>query len=109
MMILLGTLTVVFGIISLLVLKDDAIKICKSAAEKAIVQDRTRDNAVIVTVQFNREHIKEALTECRFYCYMAFSFLISLQSGALGVFSSVVTKGFGFSVSSHLHWHIIWF
>lgn len=98
MMIILGCITVVFGMICLGMLKDDAKTITRSATEEAIVEDRIRDNAVVVTFAFNSEHIKEALTEARFYCYMGFSFLISLQSGAFTVFSSVVTKGFGFSV-----------
>lgn len=61
---------------------------------------RTLDNATIVTREIKMHHIYEALKEPRYYCFIFASMLFNLQNGALGVFSSIITVGFGFSVST---------
>ncbi|OAC98310.1 hypothetical protein MUCCIDRAFT_167940 [Mucor lusitanicus CBS 277.49] len=97
MMLILGNVTVLVGILCFFILKDDAKSIVSSPSEEAIIDLRIKDNSVIVTRKFKMSQITEALTEYRYYCYMGFSFLVSLQNGALLVFSSIITKGFGFS------------
>lgn len=99
MMLILGSVTVLVGILCFFILKDDAKSIVNSPSELAVIDLRIKDNSVIVTRKFKISQITEALTEYRYYCYMSFSFLVSLQNGALLVFSSIITKGFGFSVS----------
>jgi hypothetical protein len=98
-MIILGCVTVLFGIVCFFVLEDDARHIAKSDKERAIIEFRSKDNAVVVTRKVNYQHILEALSEGRFYCFAGFAFLVSLQNGALSTFSSIITKGFGYSVS----------
>ncbi|GAA5803983.1 hypothetical protein HPULCUR_009468 [Helicostylum pulchrum] len=98
-MIILGSATVIFGCICFFLLIDDAKLISKSDDESTIIGLRLKDNAVVVTRNINYSQIMEALKESRFYCFAAFSFFVSLQNGALSVFSSIITQGFGYSVS----------
>lgn len=100
-MIILGCVTVIFGVICYIVLVDDAQKIAKSDNERAIIEIRSKDNAVVATRNVNLKHISECLTERRFYCIAGFVFLVSLQNGALSTFSSIITRGFGYSVSQN--------
>lgn len=97
-MIILGCFTVSFGVMSFFLLIDDPKKIAKSDIERLIIEHRMKDNAVVVTRKINYKQIIEALHESRFYCFVGFSFFVSLQNGALSVFSSIITKGFGYSV-----------
>ncbi|KAI8080707.1 major facilitator superfamily domain-containing protein [Gilbertella persicaria] len=96
-MIILGCITVVFGATCFFFMISDPVCIATTPNEFIVIESRSNDNYVFVTQKIKLEHILEALTEWRYYCYMFFSFLVSLQSGALGVFSSIITKGFGFS------------
>ncbi|GAA5812202.1 hypothetical protein MFLAVUS_005652 [Mucor flavus] len=96
-MIILGGATVIFGFICFFLLIDDANHISKSDDERTIIGLRVKDNAVVVTRTINYSQIMEALKESRFYCFAAFSFFVSLQNGALSVFSSIITQGFGYS------------
>ena len=58
-----------------------------------------RDNAVVRTKEIKFAHMIEALKEPRFYCFFFTSLLVNFQNGAMNTFSSIITKGFGFSVS----------
>ncbi|KAG2198953.1 hypothetical protein INT47_013137 [Mucor saturninus] len=96
-MILLGSGTVAFGIVCYFLLIDDAKVIATSDDERKLIELRIKDNAVVATRKINPQQILEALKECRYYCFSAFSFFVSLQNGGLSVFGSIITRGFGFS------------
>lgn len=99
-MVILGCITVIFGIICYFVLIGDALTIARSEQERAIIRLRMKDNAVVVSRKINFSQIREALTESRYYCFLLFLALFHLQHGALLTFSATITKGFGFSVSA---------
>ncbi|GAN09188.1 dal9 allantoate permease [Mucor ambiguus] len=65
--------------------------------EKKIVEERTRDNAVVPTASINYNQIREALREPRFYCYMLISLFGNFQNGALTNFSTIIIKNLGFT------------
>lgn len=105
-MLLLGCVTILFGIICFFLLIDDPRSIATSDQERILIELRTKDNAVVVTRNMNYQHVLEALKEVRFYCFSGMSFLVSLQNGALSVFGSIITKGFGYSVNIHFNIYI---
>lgn len=99
-MIILGSVTIAFGIICFFFLADSPkSKLLRlTEDEKKAVALRTIDNATIVTKEIKLHHMLEALKEPRYYCFIFVSLLLNLQNGALGTFSSIITAGFGFSV-----------
>ncbi|RCH83896.1 hypothetical protein CU098_007114, partial [Rhizopus stolonifer] len=98
-MIILGSVTVLFGCFCFFLLIDKSkSKFLRLTPEQEKVVDiRRLDNATVVTRQINFSQIVEALKEPRYYCFIITSALINMQNGALGTFSSVITAGFGFS------------
>lgn len=99
-MIILGSITVFFGVFCFFFLVDNPRSrlLRLSAEEEKIVAERALDNAVVRTKTVKLAHIFEALREPRFYCFFFTSMLINFQNGAMNTFSALVTKGFGFSV-----------
>lgn len=65
--------------------------------EQLIVEERSRDNAVVPTLAINYSQIKEALCEPRFYCYTFISLFINFQNGALTNFSTIIIQNLGFT------------
>lgn len=65
--------------------------------EKLIVEQRTRDNAVVRVRKVKYEQFWESLKEPRFYCYCFISLLVNLQNGALTAFSGIIAKQMGFT------------
>ncbi|KAG2215929.1 hypothetical protein INT46_004185 [Mucor plumbeus] len=65
--------------------------------EQLIIEDRSRDNAVVPTLAINYSQIKEALHEPRFYCYTLISLFINFQNGALTNFSTIIIQNLGFT------------
>jgi hypothetical protein len=100
-MIILGSVTIVFGIFCFFLLVDNPTSksLRLTPDEKEAVALRTLDNSTIVTKEVKYHHMIEALKEPRFYCFIFASLLFNLQNGALNTFSSIITAGFGFSVS----------
>lgn len=98
-MILFGAVTILLGIIYFIFLPDTPKSrwFSLSEEEKRIVDERTHDNAVVATREFNYGHVWEALKEPRLYLYCLISFFINFQNGALTVFSSIIIKQIGFS------------
>ncbi|KAI8393773.1 major facilitator superfamily domain-containing protein [Radiomyces spectabilis] len=98
-MIILGAVTMLFGIICFFGLVDTPksrfLRLTKE--QEAIVDERMRDNAVVRTEVIKRNQIMESLREPRFYLFILASFLINLQNGALNTFSSIIINGFGFA------------
>ncbi|GAA5801260.1 hypothetical protein HPULCUR_006705 [Helicostylum pulchrum] len=98
-MIILGAITVVFGIFSFFFMVDNPkAKVLRlTPEEENIVDRRMRDNAVVKNKNINTAHIYESLKEPRFYAFCVCAALINFQNGALGIFSAMITQGFGFS------------
>lgn len=66
-MILWGGITIVLGILSFLFLPDKPTSrsFRLSPAERAIAEERIRENVVVRNKEFKLSHIKEAVTESR--------------------------------------------
>ncbi|KAF7722288.1 hypothetical protein EC973_003472 [Apophysomyces ossiformis] len=100
MMVILGAVTILVGIATFFFLVDNPkskwLRLTKE--EEQIVNDRILDNKVVRTKEIKKSHILEALTEIRFYCYIAVALLLSLQNGALSTFTGLITRGFGYDV-----------
>ena len=97
--VIFGSITTLMGFVYFFFLpdKNNSKWFRLTEEEKAIVQDRARDNAVVPTLEINYNHIKEALKEPRFYCYCLISLFIELQNGALTIFSGIIIRDLGFS------------
>ncbi|GAN07299.1 MFS allantoate transporter protein [Mucor ambiguus] len=98
-MIILGAVTVVFGLFCFFLLVDNPkSKFLKlTTDEKKVAELRTIDNATIITKEIKWHHMVESLKEPRYYCFIFASLLFNLQNGALNTFSAIITAGFGFS------------
>ncbi|KAI8377441.1 major facilitator superfamily domain-containing protein [Radiomyces spectabilis] len=98
-MIILGCATVFFGLFCFFLLVDNPRSrfLRLTEAEKQLVEDRVRDNAVVRNKEIKYSHIIEALKEPRFYCFAIVSMLMNFQNGALNTFTTIITQGFGFS------------
>lgn len=75
--------------------------------EKKIVQERTKDNAVVKMYQVKLKHVWEALAEPRLWLLCLSTLCNNLHTGGLVVFSTILTKGFGFTVSSS-RWSLLY-
>lgn len=97
-MILFGSFTCLLGFIYFVFLPDRPTSrwFRLTEEEKDIVEERSRDNAVVPTVTINYDQIKEALREPRFYCYTLISLFGNFQNGALTSFSTIIIKNLGF-------------
>ncbi|KAG2226515.1 hypothetical protein INT45_014259, partial [Circinella minor] len=100
-MIILGSVTMIVGVITFLILPDRAESrwYRLTAIEMDIVEDRIRDNTIVKSKIIKWNHIFEALREARFYCYILISFLTHLLNGCVTIFSTTIIKSMGFSVS----------
>ncbi|KAG0166807.1 hypothetical protein DFQ28_010695 [Apophysomyces sp. BC1034] len=98
-MIILGAITVLFGIICFFLLVDRPKSrfLHLTPEEEKAVEQRLQDNNVVRTDKIKFSHMIEAVKEPRFYCFIFASMLLNIQNGALGIFSSIITAGFGFS------------
>ncbi|KAG2226514.1 hypothetical protein INT45_014258 [Circinella minor] len=98
-MTILGSITVIVGIITFLILPDRAKSrwYRLTTVEMDIVEDRIRDNTVVKSKIIKWNHIFEALREARFYCYILISFLTHLLNGCVTIFSTTIIKSMGFS------------
>ncbi|KAI9026456.1 major facilitator superfamily domain-containing protein [Phycomyces nitens] len=98
-MIILGSVTILFGLICFFFLIDNPKSrfLRLTPEQDDIVNARLRDNSVVRTTEIKYSHMLESLREPRFYCFVISSLLIDFQNGALGTFSSIITAGFGFS------------
>ncbi|KAI7859824.1 major facilitator superfamily domain-containing protein [Circinella umbellata] len=98
-MLIWGIITTALGFVYFFFLPDKAKSrwFRLTEEEEKIVDERTRDNTVVQSKKFKKEHIIEALKEPRFYCYFVISFLLDLQNGCVTIFSSQIIKNMGFS------------
>jgi ACS family allantoate permease-like MFS transporter len=99
-MILLGSVTVVFGVCCFFLLVDHPTSkyLRLTPEQEQVVKIRTIDNSTVITKEIKYSQMIEALKEPRFYCFIFASLLFNLQNGALTIFSSIITAGFGFDV-----------
>lgn len=100
-MIIWGAITIILGVTFFLFLPDTPTSrwFRIKPEEEIIIEERSKDNAVVRNKAVKMSHIKEALTEPRFYCYFFMSLLINLQNGAITLFNSQITVSMGFDVS----------
>lgn len=107
-MIILGAATMAFGIFCFFLLVDNPRSkfLRLSPDELKVVELRIIDNSTVVTKEIKFHHMLEALKEPRYYCFIFASLLYNLQNGALNTFSSIITAGFGFSVSEYIMCYI---
>ncbi|KAI9281154.1 major facilitator superfamily domain-containing protein [Sporodiniella umbellata] len=98
-MIILGIVTIVFGIVCFFFMvdnpKDRVLRLTEE--EEKIVEARTLDNAVVRVREFKWSHIYESIKEPRYYAFNIIALLINFQNSALSTFSTTITSGFGFS------------
>jgi hypothetical protein len=97
-MIILGAITVVFGIGCFFLLVDNPKNLRLTPEQEQVMKLRTIDNSTIVTKEIKYYQMIEALKEPRFYCFIFASLLFNLQNGALSIYSAIITAGFGFDV-----------
>lgn len=97
--VIFGSITTAMGVAYFFLLPDKSTSkwFRLTEDEKAIVEERNRDNAVVPTLQINYDQIREALREPRLYCYCLISLLIELQNGALTIFSALIISDLGYS------------
>jgi MFS family permease len=107
--IIWGALTVLFGIVVFFTLPDNpnSFMFRLTEEEKKIVQERTKDNAVVKMYQVKLKHVWEALAEPRLWLLCLSTLCNNLHTGGLVVFSTILTKGFGFTVSSS-RWSLLY-
>jgi hypothetical protein len=103
-MIILGGITVLMGVVSFFFLIDSpkAAALKLNAEQEILVEERTRDNAVVRTNELKTEQMWEAVKEIRFWCFSIACFLINLQNGAMTIYNGQITSSFGFPVMSRL-------
>lgn len=100
-MIILGAVTSVLGIVVFFFLIDDprSPRLGLTEEEKIIMEDRLSDNGVRRSNEINWDQVREVFVDPKTYVWFFFALLINIQNGALTTFSSLITQGFGFSVS----------
>jgi hypothetical protein len=98
-MIILGSVTAFFGVFSFFFLIDNpkspALRL--NAEQEILVEERTRDNAVVRTTNIKKEQIMEALKEVRFWCFCFSCLFINLQNGAMTTYNTQLAMGLGFT------------
>ncbi|KAG2226156.1 hypothetical protein INT45_003301, partial [Circinella minor] len=106
-MAITGAITSCFGIIIYFLMPDNPKSkwYRLTSSEMDIVEDRIRDNAVVISKKYQFDHIYEALQECRYYCYIGVCFLISVISGFITLYSTILISKMGIrkEISMLLH------
>jgi hypothetical protein len=103
-MIILGSITAFMGVFSFFFLIDNpkSPALSLNAEQEILVEERTRDNAVVRTQSVKKEQIMEALKEVRFWCFCFSCLLMNLQNGAMTIYNTQFAMGFGFTVSNNI-------
>lgn len=101
-MIILGSATAFIGVLCFFFLIDNpkSTALNLNAEQEILVEERTRDNAVVRTTMIKKDQIYEALKEVRFWCFCISCLFINLQNGAMTTYNTQFAMGFGFTVSS---------
>ncbi|GAA5803984.1 major facilitator superfamily domain-containing protein [Helicostylum pulchrum] len=98
-MIILGAITTFIGVFAFFFLIDNpkSPALSLNAEQEILVEERTRDNAVVRTTMIKKEQIYEALREKRFWCFCFSCMFINLQNGAMTTYNTQFAMGFGFT------------
>lgn len=99
-MIILGSITAFIGVFSFFFLIDNpkSPALHLNAEQEILVEERTRDNAVVRTTNIKKNQIMEALKEVRFWCLCFSCLFINLQNGAMTTYNTQFAMSFGFTV-----------
>ncbi|KAI9488689.1 major facilitator superfamily domain-containing protein [Zychaea mexicana] len=99
LMIIWGSITVLFGILLFVFLPDTPYSrwFRLSEQEKKLMDARLLENGTVVTHRINLDHIKESLRDPRYYCYILITMLFVLQVACSTTFSSQMIHSMGFS------------
>ncbi|CEP16701.1 hypothetical protein [Parasitella parasitica] len=97
--IIWGALTVLFGIVTFFFLPDSSHSFMfrLTEEEKAIVEERSRDNAVVRVYEVKKHHMWEAVKEPRLWLICLSTLCNNLSTGGLVVFSTLLVQNFGFN------------
>ncbi|KAF7722287.1 hypothetical protein EC973_003471 [Apophysomyces ossiformis] len=97
-MFILGGITCVLGIIAFFFLIDNPKSkyLRLNAEQEILVEERTRDNAVVRTTVVKREQIKEALKETRLWAFCFACLAFNLGNGGLTIYSTQIVNAFGY-------------
>ncbi|KAG0179517.1 hypothetical protein DFQ29_002024 [Apophysomyces sp. BC1021] len=103
-MLIMGAVTCFVGIVAFFFLIDDPkSKFLRLTAEQeAMVDSRTRDNAVVRTRVIKKEHMIEALKELRLWAFCLTSLLFCIRNGGMTIYNAQITRSFGFTASKSL-------
>lgn len=90
-------MTVALGILAFFFLLDDPKSklLSLTPEQETIVDERTRDNAVIRSRKFNPKHALEALSEPRYYLIALGMISSNLQVGGLVIFGAQFLQSLG--------------
>lgn len=97
--LILGALTVVWGIIVFFFLPDSPVEARYfSHEEKVIAVERLRDSQTGVKNQtFKWYQVREALLDVKTWAYVAITFCVEFTNGAASGFGSIIVRSFGFT------------
>ncbi|KAI8149503.1 major facilitator superfamily domain-containing protein [Fennellomyces sp. T-0311] len=98
-MIIWGCLTTFIGVLFFFLLPDRPKSrwFRLTPKEEKIVDERTRDNAVVQNREYKISHVYEAIREPRLYCYILISFFLNLQNGTMTIFANQFIVDMGFT------------
>ncbi|KAG0176632.1 hypothetical protein DFQ29_005879 [Apophysomyces sp. BC1021] len=98
-MFIFGGITCFTGFIAFFFLIDSPKSqyLCLNAESEMLVEDRTRDNAVVRTTIIKKKHMIEALKETRLWAFCFAGFFFSLRNGGMTIYGVQITKSFGYS------------
>ncbi|KAG0163725.1 hypothetical protein DFQ28_011303 [Apophysomyces sp. BC1034] len=98
-MFILGGITCLLGIVAFFFLIDNPKSkyLHLNAEQEILVEERTRDNAVVRTTVIKRDQIIEALKETRLWAFCFACLAFNLGNGGLTIYSSQITHAFGFN------------
>ncbi|KAF7727395.1 hypothetical protein EC973_007559 [Apophysomyces ossiformis] len=98
-MFIFGFITCFVGAIAFFFLIDSPRSkyLALNAEKEILVEDRTRDNAVVRTTVIKTAHMREALRETRLWVFSIASFLFSLRNGGMTIYGVQITRSFGYS------------
>ncbi|KAF7727397.1 hypothetical protein EC973_007561 [Apophysomyces ossiformis] len=98
-MFIFGAITCLVGAIAFFFLIDSPKSryLHLNAEKEILVEDRTRDNAVVRTTVIKTAHMREALSETRLWAFCIASFLFNLRNGGMTIYLVQITRSFGYS------------
>ncbi|KDR78640.1 hypothetical protein GALMADRAFT_1364881 [Galerina marginata CBS 339.88] len=96
--LILGLVTVFFGLLSFFIFPDNASR-CTflKTEEKVMAVERIRDNQQgMESKTFKIKQFLEVLGDVKTWCWVGIGFLVALPGGIIGSFGPLIMRGFGF-------------